>query len=64
MQWFTMRKARHLVICGRRKEAFSAYRDIGNDPKLLKDKLITLAILLMPVFMVRKLFEVRWRGKA
>ena len=64
MQWFTMRKARHLVICGRRKEAFSAYRDIGNDPKLLKDKLITLAILLMPVFMVRKLFEVRWRGRA
>ena len=64
MQWFTMRKARHLVICGRRKEAFSAYRDIGNDPKLLKDKLITLAILVMPVFMVRKLFEVRWRGRA
>ena len=64
MQWFTMRKARHLVICGRRKEAFSAYRDIGNDPKLLKDKLITLVILLMPVFMVRKLFEVRWRGRA
>ena len=64
MQWFTMRKARHLVICGRRKEAFSAYRDIGNDPKLLKDKLITLAILLMPVFVVRKLFEVRWRGRA
>ena len=64
MQWFTMRKVRHLVICGRRKEAFSAYRDIGNDPKLLKDKLITIAILLMPVFMVRKLFEVRWRGKA
>ena len=64
MQWFTMRKVRHLVICGRRKEAFSAYRDIGNDPKLLKDKLITLAILLMPVFMVRKLFEVRWRGRA
>ena len=64
MQWFTMRRARHLVICGRRKEAFSAYRDIGNDPKLLKDKLITLAILLMPVFMVRKLFEVRWRGRA
>ena len=64
MQWFTMRKVRHLVICGRRKEAFSAYRDIGNDPKLLKDKLITLAILLMPVFMARKLFEVRWRGRA
>ena len=64
MQWFTMRKVRHLVICGRRKEAFSAYRDIGNDPKLLKDKLITIAILLMPVFMVRKLFEVRWRGQA
>ncbi len=64
MQWFTMRKVRHLVICGRKKEAFSAYRDIGNDPKLLKDKLITLAILLMPVFMVRKLFEVRWRGRA
>ena len=64
MQWFTMRKARHLVICGRRKEAFSAYRDIGNDPKLLKDKLITLAILLMPVFIARKLFEVRWRGRA
>ena len=64
MQWFTMRKVRHLVICGRKKEAFSAYRDIGNDPKLLKDKLITIAILLMPVFMVRKLFEVRWRGRA
>ena len=64
MQWFTMRKVRHLVICGRRKEAFSAYHDIGNDPKLLKDKLITLAILLMPVFVVRKLFEVRWRGRA
>ena len=47
-----------------KKEAILAYRDIGNDPRLFKDKLITLVILLMPVFMVRKLFEVRWRSKA
>lgn len=64
MQWFTMRKVRHLVISGRKKEAFRAFGEIGNDPKLFKDKLLTLIILLMPVFMVRRLFEVRWRSKA
>ena len=64
MQWFTMRRARHYAIDGRKKEAFRAYKSIGDEPELKKDKFITLLLLIMPVFVVRKLFEIRWRSKA
>ena len=64
MNWFTMRRSRHYAIHGRKKEAFRAYFNIGNAPELLKDKLITLGILLMPSFVVGKIFSMRWRGRA
>lgn len=64
MQWFTMRRCRHYMISGERKKAWEQYGSIGNDPALRKDKLITLLLLHMPVFLVRKIFAVRWRGQA
>lgn len=64
MTWFTMRRARHYVINGRKKEAWKSYREIGSDKKIQKDKLITLLLLLLPVFLVRKIFMMRWRNSA
>lgn len=64
MQWFTMRRTRHYIIDGRKKEAFAAYKKIGKDSSLRKDKLITSILLLLPVCVVRWLFLNRWRGKA
>ena len=64
MQWFTMRRARHYLIAGERKKAWEQYHKIGSDPSLRKDKLMTLVLLFLPTALVKKLFAVRWRGKA
>lgn len=64
MEWFTMRRCRHYIIEGRKKEAALHFCEIGNDPRLKKDKLITLLLLHMPSSAVKKIFEIRWRGKA
>ncbi len=64
MEWFTMRRCRHYIIEGRKKEAAKYFREIGSDPKLKKDKLITFLLLHMPSSAVKKIFEIRWRGKA
>lgn len=64
MQWFTMRRSRHYIIDGRKKDAYCAYKNIGNDPRLRKDKLITAILLILPVCFVKWLFLNRWRGRA
>ena len=61
MQWFTMRRARHYAIDGKRSKAWKSFKEIGKNKKLFKDKLITFAILLMPTFLVKRIFIIRWR---
>ena len=61
MQWFTMRRARHYAIDGRRRDAWKSFKEIGRNPSLAKDKLITFILLLMPTFLVKKIFMIRWR---
>ncbi len=61
MQWFTMRRTRHYAIDGRRREAWKCFKEIGQNPALTKDKLITFILLLMPTFLVKKIFVIRWR---
>lgn len=63
MQWFTMRRARHYIIDGKRKEAWKSFFEIGHNPKLVKDKVITFMLLLMPTVAVKKIFSVRWRSR-
>ncbi len=63
MQWFTIRRCRHYILDGRKKEARKAFREIGENKSLLKDKIITFGLLLLPVSLVKKLFMVRWRSK-
>lgn len=64
MQWFTMRRCRHYIINGQKKKAWKQFFHIGSDSNLVKDKLITFLLLLLPVFLVRKIFRVRWSGRA
>ena len=64
MQWFTMRRCRHYMIDGRRRDAWVHFSEIGSDPRLRKDKFITLALMCMPSAAVKRIFAVRWRSKA
>ncbi len=63
MDWFTMRRCRHYLIEGRRKDALRAFKDTGPSVSK-KDKLINLALLIMPTALVRRIFAARWRGKS
>jgi len=63
MGWFTMRRCRHYIIDGQRDKAFKAFKDTP-DTVSLKDRLINIVLLMMPSSLVRKIFAVRWRGKA
>lgn len=64
MQWFTMRRCRHYIINGEKDKARLHFAEIGSGRGLRRDKFITLLLLYMPSAAVRKLFELRWRGKA
>ena len=63
MGWFTMRRCRHYIIDGQRDKAFKAFKDTPGTVSL-KDRLINIVLLLMPTVIVRKIFAIRWRGKA
>jgi len=63
MGWFTMRRCRHYIIDGQRDKAFKTFKNIPNTVSL-KDRLINIILLMMPSSLVRKIFAVRWRGKA
>ena len=62
MQWYTMRRCRHLIIDGRKKEARACYAEIGQNKALTKDKLLTFGLLMLPVSVVKKIFAARWRN--
>lgn len=64
MGWFTMRRCRHYVIDGQKAKARKAYKDTPADSVALKDRMINLVLLMMPVWAVKKIFAARWRGKA
>ena len=64
MQWFTMRRCRHYIINGQKKKAWQQFWSIGRDSKLIKDNCITFILLFLPVAVVRKIFKMRWSGKA
>ncbi len=63
MDWFTMRRCRHYIIDGRRREAFRAFAETGPSVAV-KDRLINFALLMMPAALVRRIFAARWRGKS
>lgn len=64
MQWFTMRRVRHYIIDGKKKKAWQTYLSAERGLLIKGDWIINLVLLLMPVWVVRKIFAVRWRGKA
>lgn len=62
MQWFIIRRCRHYIIDGRKKDAWKAFSQIGNNKKLIKDKFYTLVLLFLPVKLVKAIFLSRWRS--
>lgn len=64
MGWFTMRRCRHYIIDGQKKNAWQAFKDTPKDSVSAKDRMINLVLLIMPAALVRKIFIARWRGKA
>lgn len=64
MQWFQMRRCRHYIIEGRKQKAWDTYKNIDRNVVSKKDMLINCLLLVLPAGIVRKIFEIRWRGKA
>lgn len=64
MDWFTMRRCRHYIINGERKKAWQAFRDTNRRYVDKKDIFINIALLFLPTALVRRIFAIRWRGKA
>lgn len=64
MEWFSMRRCRHYLIDGNRKAARMVHRRMDKNLVSKKDYLLNTLLLFLPYVLVRKIFEVRWRGKA
>lgn len=64
MQWFSMRRCRHYIIDGDKKRARKVYRETERRWISKKDRLINSVLLILPSAVVRKIFALRWRGKA
>ena len=64
MQWFSMRRCRHYILAGERKKAVAVHRSMDKSAVSKKDIAINGLLLMLPNWLVRKIFEVRWRGKA
>ncbi|MBE7046924.1 MAG: glycosyltransferase [Ruminococcaceae bacterium] len=64
MEWFSMRRFRHYLIDGRRKEAMNVYKALDKKQLSKKDVIINGALCFMPVSLVKKIFIMRWRGQA
>lgn len=64
MEWFSMRRCRHYLIDGKRKEALEVHRHMDKTVISKKDYLINSLLFMLPNSIVRKIFEARWRGKA
>ena len=64
MEWFSMRRCRHYLIEGERKKAVKVYRAMDKKAVGIKDTAINTLLIMMPSALIRKIFEVRWRGQA
>ena len=64
MEWFSMRRFRHYLIDGRKKQAKEVYRTINKSHLSKKDRIINAGLMVMPVWLVKKIFIMRWRGQA
>ena len=64
MEWFSMRRCRHYLIDGKKKTAKEIHSRLDKSAVSKKDYLINTVLLVLPNKLVRKIFEVRWRGKA
>ena len=64
MEWFSMRRCRHYLIDGKRKEAREVHRRLDKASVSKKDYFLNMILFLLPNRLIRKLFEARWRGKA
>lgn len=64
MEWFSMRRCRHYLIDGRRKEARKVHRGLDRNSVSKKDYYINVLLFCLPNTLVRKMFEARWRGRA
>lgn len=64
MSWFEMRRCRHCLLEGNRKEAYRSYKRIRLSKKIFKDQLINTVLLCMPLSWTRAVFSIRWRGQA
>lgn len=64
MDWFAMRRCRHYLIDGQRKKALAVHRNMNKKTISKKDLAVNTLLLWLPGCVVRKIFEVRWRGKA
>lgn len=64
MSWFEMRRVRHYLIDGRRREAWVVFCQRDTAPGLAKDWLLTGLLFLMPCQLVRRIFLLRWQKRA
>ena len=64
MDWFEIRRCRHYVIDGRKKEAVSAFFKLRRRKELFRERLSTLILLFLPCALVKKIFLIRWRSQA
>lgn len=64
MVWFSMRRFRHYLIDGKRKEALAVYKALDKKQLSKKDVIINAALRVMPSKLVKKIFIMRWRGQA
>ncbi len=63
MEWFTIRRSRHYIIDGQKEKAVKALREVrGTEFK--RDYILTKILLMLPERAVKKIFYLRWRGKA
>lgn len=64
MQWFSMRRCRHYIIEHKKKEAWKVFLTSQKSACSKTDWIINLGLLILPSELVRRIFALRWRGKA
>lgn len=64
MAWFEMRRCRHLLLEGKRRQAKASFAKIKDVKYLKKDQWMNRALLCLPVWAVRLVFKLRWRAQA
>ena len=64
MAWFTMRRCRHYIIDGQKRKAWRAFFETDRTAVANRDLAVNLLLLILPCSLARRIFAVRWRGKA